>query len=88
MRQEFAKTNRSDEFKIEPLSPAISCKGFKCTVVEYDNYLSHDALRSMNDHIALTWLLIERSSGKIAAYMPLIMDTNKIVTHRERTTQP
>ncbi|MDR2028192.1 MAG: hypothetical protein LBP93_01495 [Treponema sp.] len=32
----------------------------------------------MNDHIALTWLLTERSSGKIAAYMSLIMDAIKL----------
>jgi hypothetical protein len=32
----------------------------------------------MNDHIALTWLLVERSSGKIAAYMSLIMDAIKL----------
>ena len=32
----------------------------------------------MNDHIALTWLLAERTSGKIAAYMSLIMDAIKL----------
>jgi hypothetical protein len=53
MRQEFAKTSRSDEFKIESLSSAASCKDFDCAVAEYNEYLMHDALRSMNDHIAL-----------------------------------
>jgi hypothetical protein len=43
-------------------------------VAEYNDYLVHDALRSTNDHIALTWLLSERSTGKIAVYMSLIMD--------------
>ncbi|WP_461257532.1 hypothetical protein, partial [Treponema sp. R80B11-R83G3] len=37
-----------------------------------------DALRSMNDHVALTWLLTERLTGKIAAYMSLIMDAIKL----------
>jgi hypothetical protein len=32
----------------------------------------------MSDHIALTWLLTERSTGQIAAYMSLIMDAIKL----------
>jgi hypothetical protein len=36
MRQEFAKTHRPGEFKIEPLSPAISCKNFGCAVAVYN----------------------------------------------------
>jgi hypothetical protein len=78
MRQEFAKTSRPDEFKIKPFSAAISCKNFDCAVAEYNEYLLHDALRSMSDHIALTWLLTERSTGKVAAYMSLIMDAIKL----------
>jgi hypothetical protein len=78
MRQEFTKIGRSDEFKIESLSPVTSCKDFDCAVAEYNEYLFHDALRSMGDHVALTWLLAERSSGKIAAYMSLIMDAIKL----------
>jgi hypothetical protein len=45
---------------------------------EYNDYLFNDALRSMDDHIALTWLLTERSTRKIAAYMSLIMDAIKL----------
>jgi ribosomal protein S18 acetylase RimI-like enzyme len=38
----------------------------------------------MDDHIALTWLLTERSTGKIATYMSLIMDAIKLsVTEKE-----
>jgi ribosomal protein S18 acetylase RimI-like enzyme len=32
----------------------------------------------MDDHIALTWLLTERSTEKVAAYMSLIMDAIKL----------
>jgi hypothetical protein len=77
-RQEFAKTSRPGEFKLEPLTPKKSCTGFQCTVAEYNDYPANDALRSMHDHIALTWLLTERSTGKIAAYMSLIMDAIKL----------
>jgi ribosomal protein S18 acetylase RimI-like enzyme len=77
-RQEFTKTSRPGEFKIEPFSPQKSCIGFQCVVAEYNDYLTNDALRSMHDHIALTWLLTERSTDKIAAYMSLIMDAIKL----------
>ena len=45
---------------------------------EYNDYLFRDALRSLNDHIAFTWLLTERATGKTAAYMSLIMDAIKL----------
>jgi hypothetical protein len=78
MRQEFDKSGRSDVFKIERLVPTKSCSSFNCSIAEYNGYLVNDALRSMNDHIALTWLLTERATGKIAAYMSLIMDAIKL----------
>ncbi|MCL2067947.1 MAG: hypothetical protein FWG99_10835 [Treponema sp.] len=37
-----------------------------------------DAFRSMSDHIALTWLLTERITYQITAYMSLIMDAIKL----------
>ncbi|MDR0746819.1 MAG: GNAT family N-acetyltransferase [Helicobacteraceae bacterium] len=77
-RQEFTKTSRPGEFKLEPFTPQKSCAGFQCAVAEYNEYLVNDALCSMYDHIALTWLLTERSTGKIAAYMSLIMDAIKL----------
>ncbi|MHB9291964.1 hypothetical protein Holit_01052 [Hollandina sp. SP2] len=77
-RQEFAKTSRPGDFKREPFTPQKSCTGFYCAVTEYNDYLINDALPSMHDHIALTWLLTERSTGKTAAYMSLIMDAIKL----------
>jgi hypothetical protein len=44
-----------------------------------------DALRSQNDHIALTWLLRERSSGIIVAYMSLIADAIKLSVSEKET---
>lgn len=78
MRQDFNKIGRPAEFRMELLVPAKSCKGFDCSIAEYNDYLINDALRSSDDHIALTWLLTERSTGKIAAYMSLIMDAIKL----------
>jgi hypothetical protein len=78
MRKEFKKSSRSAEFRIEPLDSSKLCKGFDCSITEYNDYLNNEAMRSMDDHIALTWLLVERSTGKIAAYMSLIMDAIKL----------
>ena len=78
MRQDFEKSGRPTEFKIELLLPKKSFKDFNCAIAEYNDYLFNDALGSMEDHISLTWLLVERSSGKIAAYMSLIMDAIKL----------
>jgi hypothetical protein len=78
MRQDFNKSGRPADFKLAPLVPTKSCKGFDCSIAEYNDYLINDALRSMDDHIAFTWLLTERSTGKIAAYMSLIMDAIKL----------
>jgi hypothetical protein len=78
MRQEFIKSGRFNEYKLEPLTSTTVYGGFDCGMPEYNDYLFQDALRSLNDHIALTWLLTERSTGKIAAYMSLIMDAIKL----------
>ena len=78
MRQDFSKGDRFVDFKIEPLILTKSCNDFDCVIAEYNDYLLNDAQRSAIDHIALTWLLTERSTGKIAAYMSLIMDAIKL----------
>jgi len=65
-------------FYLEPLRVNSDLQGFSCSITEYNDYLVYDALRSMNDHIALTWLLTERTTGRIAAYMSLIMDAIKL----------
>jgi GNAT superfamily N-acetyltransferase len=70
--------NGASFFYLEQLSLNTSLDGFLCSVAEYNDYLFEDALRSQNDHIALTWLLRERATGIIAAYMSLIADAIKL----------
>jgi ribosomal protein S18 acetylase RimI-like enzyme len=65
-------------FFFEQLSSITLLDSFSCFVPEYNDYLFEDALRSQNDHIALTWLLKERITGNIAAYMSLIADAIKL----------
>jgi len=70
--------NGNTLFYFEQLSPNVPLDGFSCLIDEYNDYLFQDALRSQNDHVALTWLLRERDTGIIIAYMSLIADAIKL----------
>jgi hypothetical protein len=74
----ISRKNGNDFFRMEQLSPGDSLGDFSCSVEEYAEYLTQDALRSQNDHIALTWLLRERSTERLIAYMSLIADAIKL----------
>jgi len=65
-------------FSLEQLTKKTKFVSFFCPIEEYNNYLFQEALRSQNDQMALTWLLLERSTGTIAAYMSLIADAIKL----------
>jgi len=65
-------------FYLEQLAEGTPLGNFSCSIAEYDDYLIEDALRSQTDHIALTWLLRERTTGTIIAYMSLIADAIKL----------
>jgi len=76
--------NGDNYFYIEQLTPDTPLDGFLCLIDEYNDYLFQDALRSQNDHVALTWMLRERNTGIIVAYMSLIADAIKLsVTEKE-----
>ena len=65
-------------FVLEQLNKKSHLNSFQCQIDEYNAYLLDEAMRSQNDQMALTWLLCERSSGNIAAYMSLIADAIKL----------
>ncbi|GBU28478.1 hypothetical protein R84B8_02037 [Treponema sp. R8-4-B8] len=76
--------NGNTLFYFEQLSSVSLLDSFSCLIAEYNDYLFNDALRSQNDHIALTWLLRERTTDAITAYMSLITDAIKLsVSERE-----
>jgi len=77
-RIEISPKNANTYFYFQSLTSVTSYDSFDCGIHEYNDYLFRDALRSLNDHIAFTWLLTERSTGKTAAYMSLIMDAIKL----------
>jgi GNAT superfamily N-acetyltransferase len=70
--------NGNTLFYFEQLSSITLLDSFSCFITEYNDYLFDDALRSQNDHIALTWLLRERTTDAITAYMSLIADAIKL----------
>ncbi|MCL2252078.1 MAG: GNAT family N-acetyltransferase [Treponema sp.] len=70
--------NAVNYFYFQEFSPSVVCTGFDCGIIEYNDYLLNDALRSADDHIAFTWLLTERATEKVTAYMSLIMDSIKL----------
>jgi len=78
IRQDFEKSGRFNDYKLKLLTSEENCNTFDCGISEYNDYLFNDALRSQNDHIALTWLLTERATEKVVAYMSLIMDSIKL----------
>jgi hypothetical protein len=77
-RTVITSQNGDKWFCLERLSQDTTLVDFSCAIPEYNAYLFEDAMRSQKDHIALTWLLRERSSGTIAAYMSLIADAIKL----------
>jgi hypothetical protein len=77
-RVEITPKNANNYFCFQYLTSTAVCRNFDCGVTEYNDYLINDALRSMDDHIAFTWLLTVRATGDIAAYMSLIMDAIKL----------
>ena len=77
-RIEIVPKNANDYFYFQSLASSTGYDNFNCGISEYNDYLVNDAQRSMSDHVALTWLLTERSTDKIAAYMSLIMDAIKL----------
>lgn len=77
-RINITSKNASSYFYFNKLISKTSFGSFKCHIDEYNDYLFNDAIRSLNDHVAKTWLLCEQKTGKIAAYMSLIMDAIKL----------
>jgi len=77
-RIKISHANIKKYFYLQPLSEKKALQSFKCLVTEYSDYLAKDAIRSMKDHIAKTWILYDQNTGEIAAYMSLIMDAIKL----------
>jgi ribosomal protein S18 acetylase RimI-like enzyme len=80
MKPSVRKSITTDKklFTLEQLRRETRLDSFTCLIEEYNEYLLNEALRSQRDHMALSWLFRERSTGAIAAYMSLIADAIKL----------
>jgi hypothetical protein len=65
-------------FSTDRLVTSVGLESFACSIPEYNEWLVRDALRSQDDLIAATYLLRERNTGAIAAYMALVSDAIKL----------
>jgi ribosomal protein S18 acetylase RimI-like enzyme len=80
MKSSTRKSITADKklFTLEHLRERTRLDSFFCPIAEYNEYLLNESLRSQRDHMALSWLFRERSTGAIAAYMSLIADAIKL----------
>jgi ribosomal protein S18 acetylase RimI-like enzyme len=65
-------------FELRRLTLSTECNTFDCSIQEYDDYLTKEAIKAQNELIAVTWILHERTSGLVVAYMSLINDAIKL----------
>jgi len=65
-------------FYTKKLTDTAQLGNFHCFIDEYNEYLKKDALRSQKDHVAFTWLLLEKNTNEIVSYMSLITDAIKL----------
>jgi ribosomal protein S18 acetylase RimI-like enzyme len=65
-------------FSSDRLVTSVGLESFACSIPEYNEWLVRDALRSEEDLIATTYLLRERNTGAIVAYMALVADAIKL----------
>jgi ribosomal protein S18 acetylase RimI-like enzyme len=74
----ITENNARQYFSLQRLQADALVEEFECRISEYADYLREEALRAQADHVALTWVLLERESAAIAAYMSLIADAVKL----------
>jgi hypothetical protein len=72
------RDNGEDYFYTKRLAEGAPVNAFRCRTGEYTDYLRKEAFRAQTDHVAQTWVLLERESSAIAAYMSLIADAVKL----------
>lgn len=64
-----------DMFFFEKLSTSHDLKSFNCTIEEYNDYLKTDALFQQNKDVSFIYVLGEKKTNSIMAYMSLIADS-------------
>jgi ribosomal protein S18 acetylase RimI-like enzyme len=65
-------------FSLGRLVFPVGLDTFSCQITEYSDWLMQESLHSQDDLVAATYLLHERETGAIAAYMALVADAIKL----------
>jgi ribosomal protein S18 acetylase RimI-like enzyme len=65
-------------FSLDRLVFPVGLDTFSCQLAEYSDWLAQEALHSQGDLVVATYLLHERETGAIAAYMALVADAIKL----------
>ncbi|MEK3885230.1 hypothetical protein [Paenibacillus sp. PL2-23] len=65
-------------FSLVNLTDGYRLKDFKCSIIEYQEFLIEHALNFQNMNISRTYLLIDKSSADIVAYMSLVSDSIRL----------
>jgi hypothetical protein len=63
---------------LDRLDSPVGLDSFSCHIAEYSAWLALESLHSQGDLVAATYLLLERGTGAIAAYMALVADAIKL----------
>ncbi|MDR1029445.1 MAG: hypothetical protein LBL76_01075 [Treponema sp.] len=77
-RIELSRKEFEEYFSLDRLVSSEGLDTFSCSIEEYNVYLVRESLKSQDDMIAVTYLLHEKSTKNIVAYMSLIADAIKL----------
>lgn len=66
------------QFRLERLSASSEIGSFYCCIEEYTQFLKEDSISYEDMHISNTWLLVEKSTKNVVAYMSIISDAIKL----------
>jgi hypothetical protein len=68
----------NEHFSLIRLDGVFDLHVFNCSIDEYNVYLQEEAVQAQEDMIAVTYLLYDKETKTIAAYMSLIADAIKL----------
>lgn len=72
------KANFYDYFEIEKLNPQHPVDRFRCTHEDCANFLQQDALWFQDNHIANTFVFVDKQNRNIGAFISLVADAVKL----------
>lgn len=80
---DIAKTF-NDFFFLEKISASHNLKSFDCSTKEYNDFLKNDAILYQNKNVSFIYVLGEKKTGSILAYMSLGADSVTITDSEKK----